>query len=145
MGNGTRASLGKRGRMDRSIAHNDVAARATFAAVEGCECVFPKKRGSAHGTFAPARKRISGSSFQDIRFWITFRLSAFAFRWGRATPVARHALLNRKSMRRRATGVARAQQKIESVKTECVLGAAQPGRVEPAQPVGREGRQVYLT
>src|SRR4051794_19015823 len=60
MGNGTRASLGKRRRIDRSIAPNDVAARAKFAAVDARGRAFPENRRSARGKFTPARKRNFG-------------------------------------------------------------------------------------
>jgi len=43
--------LKQRERIDRSIAHNDVAARAKFAAVKGRGHVFPANRGSADGKF----------------------------------------------------------------------------------------------
>jgi len=60
MGNGMRASLSKRGRIDRSIAHNELGASAKFAALEGYGRVLPGNRGSARGKLTPARKRNFG-------------------------------------------------------------------------------------
>jgi hypothetical protein len=60
MGNGTRASFGKRGRIDRSIAHSDVAWKREHWAVDARGAFFPANRRLGHGSFTPARKRNFG-------------------------------------------------------------------------------------
>jgi hypothetical protein len=60
MGNGTRESLSKRRRIDRSIAHNDVASAREIGGRRGAGPRFLRNWSSGFGKFTFARKRNPG-------------------------------------------------------------------------------------
>jgi hypothetical protein len=57
MGNGPRKRPRFPGLESRSIAHDELGARAKFAAGDARERVLPGNRGSASGRFTPAQKK----------------------------------------------------------------------------------------
>jgi hypothetical protein len=67
MGNGTRASLGKRRRIDRSIAHNELAARAKLGPSLRGAAFSPEIEARALANLPLPEKQISGRARHQER------------------------------------------------------------------------------